>query len=79
MIILVRFCWSFKTENNEEHEKKIKSKDGKKKKNKMLKQEKAPPMMQEELKTDERFVSPTKIKTATTLWCFILLSLALLT
>jgi hypothetical protein len=32
LIILLRFCWTFKTEKNEEHEKRIKGKDGKKKK-----------------------------------------------
>ena len=44
LIILVRFCWRFKTEKNDEHDKKIKGKV-KKKKEKMLHRERAPPMM----------------------------------
>jgi hypothetical protein len=67
LIVLVRFCWKFRTESNEEHEKKIKGKDGKKKKNKLLRNEKAPPMLDDELKTNERFVTPNKMKTATSI------------
>jgi hypothetical protein len=67
MVILVRFCWSFSTGKNEEHEKKIKGRDSKKKKNRMLRQERAPPMQEEEPKTGERFVSPNKMQTATSL------------
>lgn len=68
MVILVRFCWSFSTEKNEEHEKKIKGREEKKKKKKrMVRQEKAPAMQEEEPKTDGRFLSPNKVPTATSL------------
>lgn len=69
MVILVRFCWSFSTEKNEEHEKKIKGREEKKKKKnkRMVRQEKAPAMQEEEPKTDGRFLSPNKVQTATSL------------
>lgn len=62
MIILVRFCWTFKTEKNEEHDKKIKGKSSKKKKGKLNNNRKAPAMMEEELRTNERLTTPKKLK-----------------
>ena len=47
MIILVGFCWKFKSGKNEEHDKKIKGKKNKKKKEKMLHRERAPPMLED--------------------------------
>lgn len=57
MVILVRFCWKFATERDDKTEKKIKGREAKKK-GKLLKKERAP--AEEELKTNERFLSPPK-------------------
>lgn len=68
MIILVRFCWQFSTEGNKESEKKIKMRDGSKKKNGLIKgKQKIKVDGEEEIKTNERFVSPKKTNTNTTL------------
>lgn len=66
--MLVKFCWKFSTDSKE-GEKKIKMKDGSKKKDKLIRgKEKVPNVqMEDELKTNERFVSPKKITTNTTL------------
>lgn len=48
----MRFCWRFKTEKNEEHDKKIKGRSSKKKKGRMIHNKRAPPIMEEELRTN---------------------------
>jgi hypothetical protein len=67
LVILIRFCWGFKTPKEEYQDKKIKGKDPSKKKNKLLRNEKAPPMLDEELKTNERLKNPAVVQTATSL------------
>jgi len=67
LIILIRFCWGFKTPKEEYQEKKIKAKDPSKKKNKLLRNEKAPHILDEDLKTNERLKNPTMVCTATSL------------
>jgi hypothetical protein len=66
MIILIKFCWKFSTEGNKESEKKIKMRDSSKKKGGLIKG-KQKVQVDEEMKTNERFVSPKKTKTNTTL------------
>jgi hypothetical protein len=66
MVILIKFCWKFSTEGNKESEKKIKMRDSSKKKGGLIKG-KQKVQVDEEMKTNERFVSPKKTKTNTTL------------
>jgi hypothetical protein len=68
-VILVKFCWGFSTESNKESEKKIKMRDSTKKKGGLVrgKQKVDLEREQEPPKTTERFVSPRKTTTNTTL------------
>ena len=71
MVVLISFCCKFKTEKNEEHDKKIKvggKSKGKNKANKMMRRELAPAMNDElghEPNTAERLMVPTKSQTLT--------------
>jgi hypothetical protein len=70
MVILIRFCWKFSTENNKESEKKIKMRDSSKKKGGLIKGKEKVPLereLEEPPKTTERFVTPKKTTTNTTL------------
>lgn len=68
-IILIKFCWGFSTESNKESEKKIKMRDSTKKKGALVKGKQKVDMEREEEppKTNERFVSPKKSATNTSL------------
>lgn len=61
MIILVRYCWQFKTKNNKEHGKKLKTNDmGQKPKKRKLKKDK-------DLLENNNLISDDRLKTRTTL------------
>jgi hypothetical protein len=69
MIVLVRFCWKFSTENKKESEKKMKMRDSTKKKGGLIKGTKKVPLemeAEEPPKTNERLVTPKKTASSTT-------------
>ena len=60
MIILLRYCWNFRTKNNKEHDKKLKTNDGTQKPKKKVKKER-------DVIEDNNLLSDDRLKTKATL------------